>query len=52
MLDEALLQRMYPQDAIDTWRRARTTLLGADVMEVFNNGFMERCGLDGAQVIV
>jgi hypothetical protein len=52
MLDETLLQRMYPQSAIDTWRRARTTLLGADSMEVFNNGFMERCGLDRAQVIV
>jgi len=52
MLNEPLLQRMYPQDAIDTWRKARTELMDMNVMEVFNNGFMERCGLDRAGVVV
>ena len=52
MLDEALLQRMYPQSAIDTWRHARTQLLSPEAMAVFTNGFMESCGLERAQVIV
>ncbi len=50
MIDRARLDRMYGPSVAD-WKKARTTLLAPEVMEVFNNQFMERCGLHEASAV-
>lgn len=45
-LTEARLQKMYGAAAVNQWLRCRHQLLDAPTRRVFNNPFMQRCGLD------
>lgn len=46
ILNEKRVNRMYGQDKVDSWKAARESLLRPEVREVFNNTFMQQCGLD------
>jgi len=37
---------MYGSANVSAWLDARNTLLSPEVMQVFSNKFIERCGLD------
>lgn len=45
-LTEQRIKQMYGADQVQTWIEARNQLLSPDVLQVFNNKFIERCGLD------
>lgn len=47
-LNEARIKQMYGTTSVDAWIDARNTILDASVLPVFNNPFLERCGLDKA----
>src|SRR5690606_4037466 len=47
VLNKERVRRMYGDDKVDTWLKHRKQLLvSEDVRNVFNNGFLEQCGLD------
>ena len=48
-LNEARLKNMYGPDTIETWVDARNRVLDPSVLEVFNNPFLEQCGLHHVQ---
>lgn len=45
-LDESRLNRMYGQHVVKSWINARNKLLEARVLPIFENKFIERCGLN------
>lgn len=45
-LDPQRVRRMYGNAAVDTWINCRHSLLGDAERKVFNNAFLQRCGLD------
>ncbi|MEM9000473.1 MAG: FAD-binding protein [Bacteroidota bacterium] len=48
-LNENRVKQMYGTAAVDAWIKARNQLLSIPVLEVFNNGFIKKCGLDKVQ---
>lgn len=47
VLNKERVRRMYGDDKVDTWLKHRKQLLvSEEVRNVFNNGFLEQCGLD------
>jgi len=45
-LDAERIKRMYGPTSVKSWIDARNTLLEIPVLAVFDNPFMERCGLN------
>jgi hypothetical protein len=46
VIDAARLRRMYGPQRVEKWLAHRRQLLNEQVREVFNNNFLQRCGLD------
>ncbi|MGI9546572.1 MAG: FAD-binding protein [Flavobacteriaceae bacterium] len=51
MIDSGKLNEMYG-DNVNKWKDARNSLLEPEVQEVFNNQFMDRCGLSDPAFII
>jgi hypothetical protein len=47
VLNAERVRSMYGNLAVDQWLHQRRRLLSDEAREVFNNGFLERCGLAG-----
>lgn len=53
ILNKTRLRKMYGDENVDKWLDHRSQLLSEESRNVFNNGFLEHCGLDkGLDVIV
>lgn len=50
-LNPSRIRQMYPDEAVDTWLKARHQLLDAQTRAVFTNEFMEKCGLNQELVL-
>ena len=50
MIDKSKLASMYGE-RVNKWKDARNILLSPEVQEVFNNQFMDRCGLSDPALI-
>jgi hypothetical protein len=46
VLNEKRIRYMYGDSRVDQWLQHRNQLLSAETRKVFNNEFLERCGLD------
>jgi hypothetical protein len=46
VMDKTLVDWMYGADTIRKWKEQRSRVMSHEVQQVFNNEFMERCGLD------
>ncbi|MGB0521963.1 MAG: FAD-linked oxidase [Flammeovirgaceae bacterium] len=46
ILNQQRVQDMYGYDKIQLWKKQRSRIMSPEVQEIFNNEFMERCGLD------
>lgn len=46
LLDRRLLTYMYGDDNIENWKRQRSRIMSPSIQKIFNNEFMEACGLD------
>ncbi len=46
VLNEERLIWMYGQDKLISWKRQRSRVMSKEVQQLFNNSFMEQCGLD------
>lgn len=44
--DRARVEKMYGAERVREWKRQRSRIVAPDVQRVFNNEFMEKCGLD------
>lgn len=45
-LNENLITYMFGNNAVQSWKQSRETLLSAETRAVFTNEFMQKCGLD------
>jgi hypothetical protein len=46
LIDGRLVDKMYGEENVRNWKMQRSRIMTADVQKVFNNEFMETCGLD------
>lgn len=44
--DARRIEQMYGRKQVKAWKQQRSRLLRPEVQELFNNDFLERCGLD------
>ena len=46
LLDRRLVHKMYGEQHVLNWKKQRSRIMTPDVQKVFNNEFLESCGLD------
>jgi hypothetical protein len=46
-LDKNRLNYIYGNERILQWKKQRSRVMSAEVQQLFNNEFMQQCGLDG-----
>ena len=46
LLDRRLVNKMYGEESVSQWKKQRSRIMHQDVQKMFNNEFMQACGLD------
>lgn len=46
ILNEKRVEEMYGRKKVRSWKQQRSRIMKREVQEIFNNEFMERCGLE------
>ena len=46
LLDKDRVNYMYGPERIEAWKKQRSRVMAREVQQLFNNEFMQQCGLD------